>query len=220
VNKFPLIVAIDGGSGAGKSSSARGLAERLNCLYVDSGSHYRSVTLLLQQKKIPYTDTKAIEQTLAETILDEEIIGRQSFIRLNRRRYEDVQLRSAEVNAEVSYYSTVAELRRYLLHFQRAQATVAAMHGFEGLVMEGRDIGLNIFPETPYKYFLFADQKVKMARRAREGVTDVIETRDRVDSTQGQLKEAEGAIEVDTTNRTLEEVIDWLVKDVRGKINY
>jgi len=185
---------------------------------VDTGTHYRAVTHLLQEKKIPYTDVEEIEKTLAKWTLDAQVHSTHSVIRVNRAKVDDIYLRSAMVNAEVSQYSAVAPVRKFLLEFQRGQAEFALANDFRGVVMEGRDIGLNIFPQTPFKYFLFADQKVKMARRARQGITDVIEMRDKIDSTQGQLKKAPGAIDVDTTHTTLDEVVEWIYADVTVKM--
>lgn len=211
-------MAIDGGSGSGKSSSARSLAAKLDCLHVDTGTHYRALTHLLQEKKIPYTDVERIEKELAGWELGTDVHSTHATIRVNRKKIEDAMLRSALVNAEVSQYSTVAPLRKFLLEYQRGHAQLALEKGFKGVVMEGRDIGLNIFPQTPYKYYLWADKKVKMARRAQQGITDVIEMRDKIDSTLGQLKKAPGAVEVDTTQRSLEETVEWIWKDITQKI--
>lgn len=194
------------------------LAGRLHCLHVDTGTHYRALTHLLQARGIPYTDIPAVERALGGWRLDSEVHSNHSVIRVNRVRIEDIHLRSALVNAEVSQYSALAPVRSFLLPFQRAQAAFALQQDFRGLVMEGRDIGLNIFPDTPFKYFLFADQKVKMARRARQGITDVIEMRDRIDSTQGQLRQAPGATLVDTTHSSLDEVVDWISHDIQLKL--
>jgi CMP/dCMP kinase len=214
----PTIIAIDGGSGAGKSSSARALAARLNFLYVDTGAHYRAITYRFQQAQIPYTDIPAITHQLAHWSIDEEVESNAAIMTINRERIDDAFLRSAQVNSEVSYYAAIPVVRHYLLHFQRSQAEVALMHKLAGVVMEGRDIGLNIFPETPFKYFFVADPAVKAARRAKEGALDITDKRDQIDSTRGQMHKASDATTVDTTHMSLPEVIDWLYKDVSTRM--
>jgi cytidylate kinase len=194
------------------------LAGRIHCLYVDTGAHYRAITHILQQGNIPHADAARIIQKLASLKIDEELEGNAAHILLNRKRFDDSQLRAAMVNSEVADYAAVMAVRKFLLHFQRSQAEVATLNGFAGIVMEGRDIGTNIFPDTPFKYFFIADKNVKTARRAQEGIADGPDERDRIDATLGQLREAADATEVDTTNRSLDEVVDWLWKDVNKKL--
>ena len=210
----PNIIAIDGGSGVGKSSSSSALASRLNYLYVDTGTHYRAVTLLLQKAKVPYTDAAAVAHHLAHWVIDEEVEKNVAHITINHQRLADTDLRTASVNTDVSYYAALPVVRQYLLHFQRSQSEVAVLAGLAGAVIEGRDIGLNIFPGAKFKYFLVADPAVKAARRAKEGLLDVVDHRDHIDATQGQLRKAPNAVEVDTTHRSLEQVVDWLYNDI------
>lgn len=215
---LPLIVAIDGGSGSGKSSSARALAAKLKCLHVDTGTHYRALTHLLQRAKIAWTDEEKIKKALSAMRAEAQVQSTHALILINGERVGEEALRSAAVNAEVSQYSTVAAVRAFLLPFQRSLANFALEKGFNGVVMEGRDIGLNIFPDTPYKYFLQADTKVKIQRREMQNIKDAIEMRDKIDSTLGQLKRAEGAATVDTTELPLEGVVAWILKDVKQKL--
>lgn len=219
LNSTPFIIAIDGTSGAGKSSTARALAARMRALYVDTGAHYRAVTMLLQRAGVPYTQPEAIEHTLAHWTLDEEIVEGASHILLNHKRFDEMQLRTEAINSDVSYYAAVSVVRKFLFHFQRSQQEVAQIEGFPGLVMEGRDIGLNIFPHTPYKYFFVADPKIRAERRAKEGLLDATDARDLVDSTQGQLRKALDAKQLDTSKSTPEEIVEWLWKDVTTKLN-
>lgn len=214
----PLIIALDGSSGAGKSSAARELSGRLSCLYIDTGAHYRTVTYLLQEKKISYTTPDLVAAALQYWDLDEDIEDNIGFIRINHRRIEDPFLRTALINAEVSFYSAIPAVRQFLFGYQRSQAAVAERNSFKGLVMEGRDIGLNIFPNTPFKYFLHADPLVKMRRRAADGISDVTDLRDTIDSTQGQFKKSPTAIDVDTTQMTLLQVVDFIQADINAKI--
>lgn len=212
------VIAIDGGGGVGKSSTARALAERLDFLHVDTGSHYRAITNMLQNEGINYQQVDQIKQALSQWPVDSTLEGNHSLIRINHKDFDPVLLKSAQINAEVSYYAALPEVRQYIFHYQRSHRDLAALGGFKGLVMEGRDIGLNIFPDTPYKYFFVADAAAKRARRASEGVLDVIEKRDLIDSTQGQMKKADDAKVIDTTFMKREEVVAELYEEIKQRL--
>ncbi len=214
----PLIVAIDGGSGVGKSTVARLLAQKLNCLYVDSGTHYRAVTHLLQKDGVPYTNAAGIAKKLEHWVLDEIIEDGVGRILINHQAFSEGVLRAALVNAEVSYYAAVPAVRAFLLFYERSQAEVALHNDFEGVVMDGRDIALNVFPQTPYKYFLTASAEVKAQRRAADGLVDITEKRDEIDCKLGQLRRAENAVVVDTTSLSAEEVLVWLLNDIASRL--
>ncbi len=210
-----LIIAIDGGAAAGKSSTSRGLSERFHLMHVDTGSFYRATTLKLLEAGIAPTTDYALVAGLQSLQLDTAISGNNASITINGW-VPDESIRSQKVNDNVSHYAALPELRAFLLDYQRSQVQVARDNGFNGLVMEGRDIGSVIFPDANLRLFLHADPEKRAMRRAKEGITDSIEKRDRIDSTRkaAPLQYPDGAIFLDTSELSLEEVIENVSKIV------
>lgn len=207
------IIAIDGGAASGKSSTARGVAARLNYLHVDTGSHYRALTLLCLRNGAAADDPAAIRSLLANCPLTTRIDGRSARVELAGQVPADADLRSPQVNANVSHYAAQPAVRDALRDYQRSQAQVARTHGFAGLVMEGRDIGSVIFPGATLKVYLEADAATRALRRSGEGQSDAVTERDRIDSTRkaAPLTVADGAVRIDNSALTLEQVIDKVV---------
>lgn len=210
------IVAMDGGAATGKSSTSKGIAERLGLMHVDTGAHYRSVTYALLQANADPDQSEAIPEKLKQLTLDTEIEGRSAKLSINGKVPADADIRSPEVNAAVARFAAIEAVRQFLFEYQRNQANVAQGQNFEGLIMEGRDIGSVIFPDATFRFFLHADEATRTARRAKEGQTDSITARDKIDSTRktAPLRCPEGAIQIDTGPHTLEEVIDLIVKHI------
>lgn len=207
-----IIVAIDGGAASGKSSTSRALSERFNLLHVDTGSYYRALTAELLRSAISPEDPQAVARSLAQMALSTVIDGRSARMCIGGKPVDDAEIRSAAVNAHVSKFAAIPEVRAALLHYQRNQAKVAALNHFPGMVMEGRDIGSVIFPDADFRFFLHADQEERARRREREGQTDSIAERDRMDSQRktAPLARPDGAQAIDSTNLNLEEVVDLL----------
>src|SRR5690606_25616381 len=132
----------------------------------------------------------------------------------------DAEIRTPEVNAAVSHFAAIPELRAALLAYQRGQADVGRAHGFRGLVMEGRDIGSVIFPDADFRFFLHADPEERARRRAREGQTDAVAERDRLDATRktAPLAMPEGATDIDSTHLTLDEVVERISGDIARRL--
>lgn len=212
------IISIDGGAASGKSSTSRLLAERLNLLHVDTGSHYRSLTWALMEAACDADDLAGIIATLRNLELGYAIKNRQSKILIDGRALGDAQIRSGKVNQNVSRFAAVAEVRSKLLEYQRSHADIYQKEGFDGLVMEGRDIGSVVFPDARFRFYLHADEKTREARRANEGLVDSIKERDKIDSSRktAPLKIPEGAELVDTSHMTLEEVVDYIASKVKA----
>jgi len=204
-----LIVAIDGGAAAGKSTTARALSARFNLLHVDTGSYYRAVTHELLRQGVPTDDTNAIAHAAARLTLGTRVEGRHARIEIGGHGVNEADLRGPSVNAAVSHFAAVPAVRAALLAYQRDQARIAREHGFAGLVMEGRDIGTVIFPDADFRFFLHADPEERARRRAAEGQQDSIAERDRLDSTRktAPLQCPPGATGLDSTHLTLEEVV-------------
>ncbi|MBN1403371.1 MAG: (d)CMP kinase [Opitutales bacterium] len=212
-------IAIDGGAATGKSSTARGLAARLCYLHVDTGSHYRALTLLCQRHGFAPDDVEGIQNLLANNPLGTEVdlAACDAKITVDGSVPADSDLRSDAVNASVSKYAAQPAVREALKEYQRGQKAVAIAKGFGGLVMEGRDIGSVIFPDAELKIFLEADEATRAARRAKDGQTDAIAERDRMDSTRktAPLTCPKGAVRVDNSRMSLAEVIEHIAAMVK-----
>ena len=207
------IIAVDGGAATGKSSTSRAIAERLKLMHVDTGAHYRTLTYALLNAGADSAAPNAIPALLESLQLDTTIQGRSALLSINSHVPADAQIRSPEVNAKVSKFAALESVREFLFQYQRSQAQVARdLAEFTGLIMEGRDIGSIIFPNADFRFFLFADEATRAARRSNDGQTDSIAERDKRDS---QRKTAplvcpEGAIRVDTGPLPLESVVEHI----------
>lgn len=214
-----LIVTIDGGAASGKSSTARALSDRFHLLHADTGSYFRALTAALLRAGVAAGDGNAVRATLPRLPLSTRISGRTAVIEIAGRPAGD-EIRSPEVNAAVSHFAAIPELRERLAEFERSQAEVARRSGFRGLVMDGRDIGTVIFPNAPVRFFLHADPRERARRREREGQRDAVAERDRLDSTRATAPLAcpPGALSIDTTHRGLPEVIDLMAAAVAARL--
>jgi len=205
-----IIIAIDGGAASGKSSTARGIAEKLDLLHVDTGSFYRAITRHLLQETPPPHTPETIDACLEKVMLDSPIDQRKTQLEINGTVFPDEALRSPEVNDRVSQFAAMPTIRKLLFDYQQSLAGTARTKGFKGLVMEGRDIGTMIFPDADFKFFLEADSSTREQRRTLEGFSDSIVERDQLDTTRktAPLVCAPDAIRIDSSNLTLDQVID------------
>ncbi|MBN2068274.1 MAG: (d)CMP kinase [Opitutales bacterium] len=206
------IVSVDGGAASGKSSTSRGVAAQLNLMHVDTGSHYRAVTLAcIEAGLAPEAPLQAFLDSLE---LGTQTIGNSARICLNGALVEDSRLRTDAVNAAVSHFAALPQVREKVKQFQRAQAALARKESFAGLIMEGRDIGSVIFPDADLKLYLQADEATRAARRKEEGQNDAISKRDELDKARktAPLTIPEGAIVINTGKHSLEEVIRLVVE--------
>jgi len=209
-----IVIAIDGYSGTGKSSTAKQVAERLGYHYIDSGAMYRAVTLFFLTNNVSLSDKGQIESKLDEC----QITFHRSSILLNGEVIDD-QIRTMEVNENVSAVSTISAVRSKLVEQQQE------MGKQKGVVMDGRDIGTVVFPKAELKVFMTADMDIRAERRRKELVKKGIDedlgvvkanlkARDEVDSTRedSPLRKASDAHEIDTSHLTLNEQIDKIVE--------
>lgn len=204
------IVAIDGPAGAGKSTVARALARRLGVQYLDTGAMYRAVTWAAMRDGLDLHDVDAVGE-LAERIRID--------VGLDRVSVDDddvtVAIRGPEVTAGVSVVAAHSRVRREM---RRRQRDWGESRG--GGVIEGRDIGTVVFPDALAKLFLTASPRVRAERRVAENGGDVasveaaISERDRLDSTRADspLAESSDAIVIDTSNRTIDDVVTAIVQ--------
>jgi len=204
------VIAIDGPAGSGKSTVAKALAARLNLDYLDTGAMYRAVAFAAIQKQVRPNEVEEITK-VAES-LDLELTEESCVV---NGVDATTEIRGPEVTSLVSQVATMAEVRTEMVKRQRAWAETR-----NGGVMEGRDIGSVVFPDAMLKIYLTASEEVRAARRAaevKEGDVAVvaadIERRDAVDTQRAAspLVEAEDAIVVDTSEMTLQQVVDHVI---------
>ena len=218
------VIAIDGEAGTGKSTLAKNIAKKYNIVYMDTGAMYRCVTLDMLNKGISMDDTRKIQQMLDNIKIEiENNNGEDRFI-LNG---EDVtkKIREKNVNDNVSQVSHIPLVRERMVELQRKLADG------KKIVMEGRDIGTNVFPNAQVKIYLTASAQVKAKRRYEQNKQNGIDIpfeeiynnvvfRDNNDKTSdvAPLKKADDAFELDTTNYTLDEVENIVVEKIKEKV--
>jgi len=206
------VIAIDGPAASGKSSVARALAKRLGFCYVNSGAMYRAVTWRALQRRIAVQDPDAVAALAEEARIACELIDNESRISIDNFDPSS-QLHSDEVNRAVSLVSRVPRVREIInLEMRRCVAS-------RDVVIEGRDIGSVVFPETPVKFFLDASPEVRASRRNAQGQRDEIAMRDRADSSRrtAPLVIAPDAERIDTSDLNIPEVVEEILKRLHAK---
>ncbi|MEY2500043.1 MAG: CMP/dCMP kinase [Verrucomicrobiota bacterium] len=206
------VVAIDGPAASGKSSVARALAKQIAFDYVNSGAMYRAVTWHVLNHRVPPGDAPAIVSLLENTRIDCTMDADGSHIFIDGAD-PTAHLCDDEVNAQVSLVSSVPRLREILVEKMRGYAID------HDIVMEGRDIGSVVFPDTPYKFYIDASPDVRLRRRQAQGLRDQIAARDRADSSRraSPLIIAEDAHVIDSSNLTIEGVVGEIVGRLKMK---
>jgi cytidylate kinase len=203
------VVAIDGPAASGKSTVARTLAKRLGFSYINSGALYRAVAWLAYESKIPLSDPSAIYARIRNSNFELELHNKELFVRIDGIDPAP-HLRDEEVNKIVSPVSAIPEVRKFLV------AHLREFLALDNLVMEGRDIGSMVFPDTFYKFYIDASLEVRAHRRAAQGHSDDLFFRDRVDSSRrtSPLTIAEDAHVIDSSSLT----IDGVVGEIIGRL--
>lgn len=219
-----MIIAIDGPSGAGKSTLGRMLARELGLLYLDTGAMYRAAALAVIESGISMTNQEAVAEVVAGA--DIHLAGDPDSLQvmLNGRDVSS-EIRSEEVSHSASMISTITEVRRILVNRQRELGRRGG-----GVVLDGRDIGTIVFPQADVKFFLTAAPEQRAQRRYEEDqlrerdasfeeTLAEINTRDRRDSTRhdSPLSIAEEAVVIDSTECSIEEVFERMMKAVRER---
>ncbi|MGC9364416.1 MAG: (d)CMP kinase [Fidelibacterota bacterium] len=220
-----IVIAIDGPAGSGKSSTAKEVARRLNFTYVDTGAMYRAVTLLVIRQGIDIHATEKIVAAARNLDIRFRWIDNVHHTFIGD---EDVTaaIRMSEVAELVSPVSAIPGVRIVMAEQQRAFARMS------NIVMEGRDIGTNVFPDADLKFYMNADLHVRAQRRSRDyqkigqslsldEIAGELRKRDQIDSsrTHSPLKKAEDAIVIDTTHLSFEEQVAKIVGIVQKKLN-
>lgn len=207
----PLIVAIDGPAASGKSTVARRIASELGCVFVNSGAMYRAFTWWALESGVDTADVPAVLNLLEETEFECGEEDRVGTISVGGKRMTRDELSDPRVNGNVSAIATIAEVRERLVAEQRLYATQ------HDVVMEGRDIGSVVFPETPFKFYIDASPEVRAQRRRAEGIDDEIIERDRIDSSRkaSPLVIADRAIVIDSSHLSIDEVVARVIAAIR-----
>ena len=209
-----MIIAIDGPAGAGKSTIAKLVAQRLSMIYIDTGAMYRAFTYELIKNSVSVDDLNAVLTTLENTNID----FKDNKILINNEDVSD-KIRSKEVTSKVSEVSAIMEVRVKLVSMQRSIANK------KDSVLDGRDIGTVVFPFADLKIYLTASVNVRAVRRYNEispydksadirEIEKSIEQRDFYDSNRevSPLKKADDAFEIDTSNLTINEVVENILE--------
>ena len=220
-----MIVAIDGPAASGKSTAAIGVANALNITHLDTGAMYRAITYGLLKNKIEFTDLDAVEAYLSSVDLKFVKKIKSTKLLLNDSDITE-NIRSTNINENVSEVSAIKIVRDFMVKFQREMACDI------DCVLEGRDIGTVVFPNADFKFFIIASDEARANRRLDdlikvgdknpgdfEIVLEELVNRDHKDSTRDHspLKKADDALEIDTTHLTINEVVDKIVNTVNKK---
>jgi len=219
-----IVVAIDGPAGAGKSSTARAVADALGYVYIDTGAMYRAITLKIIERKISENDIEAIRTLLASTFISFQPAEKTFRVLLDNKEVTN-EIRSHDVTNAVSAISALECVRTKMVEEQRRLGKEG------GVVVEGRDIGTVVFPKAEVKIFLIASEAARTKRRQKElqesgilisdeDLQKQIHVRDTKDSGRrlSPLTKADDAIELDTTNMTFAQQVEFIVTQARNVI--
>jgi cytidylate kinase len=216
-------IAIDGPSASGKSTVSKGVAAELGFIYVDSGALYRGVTWQAIRKGVDTKDADAVLDSMHDA--DWEFFVQEGAAIFSVDGDVPVQeLREKDVREAVADVAAISEVRKFVVE------NLQSLENFGSLVMEGRDIGTVVFPDSPYKFYLDADPEERAMRRYRElvekgedekahEVMESLKKRDKIDSTRkaDPLVVAPGAQVINSTSMTIAEVIQTIVNQVQGE---
>ena len=211
--KQPIVIAIDGTSASGKSTNAKLVAKALGYVYVDTGSMYRTLAWHCQKAGVDTENVKAVANACRRWKTELKCMGGQVRLLVNGY-YPEKEIRTAETSAAVPQVAAVPKVRDWMKKRQRECLQ------FGSLVMEGRDIGTNIFPETDYKFYLDAKLDERSRRRAADGVNENLAARDQRDSQRAvaPLMIALGARVINNSNLTSEQTSGLIIKDIRKRL--
>ena len=209
-----MIIAIDGPSASGKSTTAKGISEKLKIMHLDTGAMYRAITLGLKNVGISHKDIENVRGFLSEANI---YFDENNQIHLNGKNISK-EIRTNDISSRVSAVSAIPDVRKKMVMIQRQLAKG------NNCVLEGRDIGTVVFPNAEFKFFLIADIGIRAKRRLIElekigeskaisELIDDIQRRDLLDSSRNHspLIQAEDAIPIDTSHITIDEQIDKII---------
>ncbi len=216
-----MIIAVDGPAGAGKSTVAKILAQKLGFLYIDTGAMYRALTLKAIEKNIDIKDTKSVVEMAHNTTIELKNDNGPFLKVFLDGRDVSLAIRQPGITKVVSDIAKIKEVRQIMLEIQRKQGRA------QDSVLDGRDIATVVFPDADKKFYIDAKFEERATRRYKELKEKSIDitldevkkdllNRDTIDSTRefAPLKKADDAIYVDTTNMTIDEVVERLLKNI------
>ena len=219
-----MIIAIDGPAASGKSTSAKLLAKELGYLYLDTGAMYRCIAFSILENKIDISNQDSLTKFLKIFEIDLKKINNNLSFFVNGKNVTN-KIRKSDVSQKVSEVSAIPIIREYMVRIQRSFTKN------NSCVMEGRDIATVVFPNAEFKFFFIASDEVRAKRRQLEleslgekkslvNLMHEIKKRDKFDSERGHspLKKAFNAIEVDTTNMTIDEQVNFMLRKIKLKI--
>jgi CMP/dCMP kinase len=219
-----IVIAIDGYSACGKSTTAKQVASILGYRYIDTGAMYRAVTLFFLDHHVALTNPKEVDRALQQIQITFKVNSKNSSETYLNGLNVERQIRAMRVSENVSQVSTIKAVRQALVEQQRRMARE------KGVVMDGRDIGTVVFPTAELKLFMTADILVRAFRRQKEmlergqlvDLDDVIDNlvqRDKIDTEREEspLRQAEDALVIDTTHISIDEQVDEVVRQALSK---
>ncbi len=211
--KHPIVIAIDGTSASGKSTNSKLVAAELGYIYVDTGAMYRTLAWYCRQQRIDVNDAKAVAAACRKW--KTKLVCVENKVRLLVDNYfPEKEIRTPETAAAVAHVAAVPKVRDWMKKTQRDCIQ------FGNLVMEGRDIGTNVFPETDFKFYLDAKLDERSRRRAADGVQENLAARDQRDSQRASapLMIALGARVINNSEMTAAETSGLLLADIRARL--
>ncbi|HUA39252.1 MAG TPA: (d)CMP kinase [Candidatus Sulfopaludibacter sp.] len=215
--KQPFVIAIDGTSASGKSTNAKRVARALDCVYVDTGAMYRTLAWYCLSHRIDVQDARVVAaacrkwKTELQCVASDGLRAARLFV---DGYFPEAEIRTAEVSTAVPHVAAVPKVRAWMVKRQRECLQ------FGNLVMEGRDIGTNVFPETDFKFYLDAKLEERSRRRAADGVRENLAARDQRDSQRAvaPLMIPLGARVINNSNLTSEQTSGLIIVEVRKRL--
>ena len=212
-NKAPIVIAIDGTSASGKSTNSKLVAKALNFVHVDTGAMYRTLAWYCLKRQVDVQDAKAVAAACRQWKTALKCTDGIAYLVVDGY-YPAMEIRTAEVSAAVPHVAAVPKVRDWMKQSQRDCLK------FGSLVMEGRDIGTNVFPETDFKYFLDAKLEERSRRRAADGIQENLAARDQRDSQRAAapLMIALGAKVINNSHMTAEQTSGTILADIKKRM--
>lgn len=221
-DQLQKIITIDGPAGAGKSTVAKQLAQKLDLSYLDTGAMYRALTLKAIQQNVNLENEDDVVAMARQTHIDLENHAQGVKVILDGADVSE-EIRTAEITNKTYFVAQKPRVREIMVEWQRL------LGGKRGVVVEGRDVGTVVFPQARYKFYLDADIAERSRRRIEElrekgndvdadKLTDELKERDNKDLTRsvGPLRKADDAVFIDSTHLTINEVIEKMMKHING----
>jgi CMP/dCMP kinase len=211
--KAPTVIAIDGTSASGKSTNSKLVAKALNFVHVDTGAMYRTLAWYCLKQQIDVQNPRAVSAACRHWKTSLKCTDGHAYLVVDGY-YPDKELRTSEVSVAVSHVAAVPKVREWMKKTQRECIK------FGNLVMEGRDIGTNVFPETDFKYYLDAKLEERSRRRAADGIQENLAARDQRDSQRAAapLMIALGAKVINNSHMTSEQTSGMILADIKKRV--